>query len=955
MNSVSVSRISSANLQSPQMDFRENVQQPQLPPPKPQQDIFTTSVSKIKDSATAKYGLTAIAAAALVAVPTAYVASKKGAKKAAGKFTDKVNALTNSIEGLKEQLRIVSEKVVVNKEGEQLVLSKQAQLTTTLLGLASASAISTFVDEKKDDLLSLGYTEEEILQAEKGAVSIIGDNTAMKTATVALNKATRIEEIAHKGFATSLHVNGEISGLLERTKGIEGRIGNIEDRLNNQTAAAALSTQADATMAKYLKPYYGLNLLSVYRAGEKIDESRSEEALSAVRNAAPMRLTRSATDTNIAIQRYREKYPMLSSVWAISSEYAPIKTGGLGEVPVDIQDNFTKLGIDIPQFIPMYLKQNTSEFIQKAPGEYSYRYGNAEFKLDKMAEVVVPAYRNGKSTNEKVEFYVAELPITGCNTKKQLIFVKNDTYFNEGMYDCTLKAEEPEKFILMNKAIYQLAKYKVNQALSPKDKPWHNGVANLSVTNPVVFENLKAPGSMMLNDWQAGGMAGLCRYRAPMEWNYNELQKPTYEALRDMPLLSIGHNPVYHGSSSSVEGDEHFKARIAENMINTLFDHHAIAIAENAHSGVEKGAWLCNTVLLDRENQWNKQFNSLFMCVSLSDWFVPVSRNYAKEIISDPSKSGILNEYLKQRELVGMIPNTIGGIVNGTDKCKHSMAAKSQNNFVDGLVLKTYDENTPKADVMKLRKENKAEFYKKYIKPLLIDGNLKNAPEIVAPEVGDMKMSEEAFVEAPFIAFAHRLAGQKGTYIMKGAIFKLFDNWDSLPFKDKPKPYFFVGGPVSEACEVEHLKDLKNPNYGINVQDRVNHVLATKGNAPNPAIMSVAQFFCGPSIFEPCGLFQGESFAKGTPVITTSTGGLVDTVVDGKTGFMASEINEESYYQAMVRALDTYYNKPEEYEQMIMNCLNVDFSWAQKGKKGSIYEYTDKLGLKRDKLPDIAG
>ena len=73
-----------------------------------------------------------------------------------------------------------------------------------------------------------------------------------------------------------------------------------------------------------------------------------------------------------------------------------------------------------------------------------------------------------------------------------------------------------------------------------------------------------------------------------------------------------------------------------------------------------------------------------------------------------------------------------------------------------------------------------------------------------------------------------------------------------------------------------------------------------------------------------------------------------EAVVDGKTGFMASEINEESYYQAMVRALDTYYNKPEEYEQMIMNCLNVDFSWAQKGKKGSIYEYTDKLGLKRE-------
>jgi len=34
--------------------------------------------------------------------------------------------------------------------------------------------------------------------------------------------------------------------------------------------------------------------------------------------------------------------------------------------------------------------------------------------------------------------------------------------------------------------------------------------------------------------------------------------------------------------------------------------------------------------------------------------------------------------------------------------------------------------------------------------------------------------------------------------------------------------------------------------------------------------------------------------------------------------------------------------------------LNIDFSWARAGKEGPIYEYTDKLGFNRKKLPDIA-
>ena len=146
---------------------------------------------------------------------------------------------------------------------------------------------------------------------------------------------------------------------------------------------------------------------------------------------------------------------------------------------------------------------------------------------------------------------------------------------------------------------------------------------------------------------------------------------------------------------------------------------------------------------------------------------------------------------------------------------------------------------------------------------------------------------------------------------------------------------------------------MKNGDYGKN-KERLNHVLALKGNMPNPAIMAASTFFCAPSTYEPCGLTQGECFAKGTPVITTDVGGFHDTIIDGKTGFLAPHVSEESFYNKLVEALKMYYERPEDYKKMVQNDLEIDFSWVQKDKQGPIFEYTDKLGFDRKDLPDIA-
>ena len=39
---------------------------------------------------------------------------------------------------------------------------------------------------------------------------------------------------------------------------------------------------------------------------------------------------------------------------------------------------------------------------------------------------------------------------------------------------------------------------------------------------------------------------------------------------------------------------------------------------------------------------------------------------------------------------------------------------------------------------------------------------------------------------------------------------------------------------------------------------------------------------------------------------------------------------------------------------MIKDSIAEDFSWIQKGKQGSTFEYLDIFGINKDDLPDVA-
>ncbi|KAF4366493.1 hypothetical protein F8388_003731 [Cannabis sativa] len=102
-----------------------------------------------------------------------------------------------------------------------------------------------------------------------------------------------------------------------------------------------------------------------------------------------------------------------------------------------------------------------------------------------------------------------------------------------------------------------------------------------------------------------------------------------------------------------------------------------------------------------------------------------------------------------------------------------------------------------------------------------------------------------------------------------------------------------------------------------------------------------ADFILVPSRFEPCGLIQLHAMRYGTVPIVASTGGLVDTVKEGFTGFQMGAFNVEcdevdpadvqSVAKNVIRALATYGTST--LTEMIKNCMAQDLSWKGPAKK----------------------
>ena len=98
------------------------------------------------------------------------------------------------------------------------------------------------------------------------------------------------------------------------------------------------------------------------------------------------------------------------------------------------------------------------------------------------------------------------------------------------------------------------------------------------------------------------------------------------------------------------------------------------------------------------------------------------------------------------------------------------------------------------------------------------------------------------------------------------------------------------------------------------------------------AIEAGADLFLMPSRYEPCGLNQMYSQRYGTPPVARATGGLVDTVTDGVTGFLFAEAERAALVAAVRRALAAYADAAR-WSSIQRAGMARDFSWSAAARR----------------------
>lgn len=193
------------------------------------------------------------------------------------------------------------------------------------------------------------------------------------------------------------------------------------------------------------------------------------------------------------------------------------------------------------------------------------------------------------------------------------------------------------------------------------------------------------------------------------------------------------------------------------------------------------------------------------------------------------------------------------------------------------------------------------------------------------------------FTNTPLVSCVTRLTKQKAPHLIKSAIHYTLS---------KNGSFVLLGAANDPETQQEfnHLKDYYKDNprlyIGLYFDESLAHLIYAASDA-----------FIIPSLFEPCGLTQMIAMRYGAVPIARKTGGLADTVLDvddpnipseEKTGFSFETADEGGVHYALERVFKTFYHEPKQWESLIKNCLNKDFSW----KKSAIsYQKVYQLAL----------
>ena len=316
--------------------------------------------------------------------------------------------------------------------------------------------------------------------------------------------------------------------------------------------------------------------------------------------------------------------------------------------------------------------------------------------------------------------------------------------------------------------------------------------------------------------------------------------------------------------------------------------YHNIRTIMTIHNLKFQGAWDVATIQAITELpdkcftpnnlEQNQSANYLKGGIVYADAVTTVSNTYAEEI-KTPFYGEGLDALMRKRA------KNLRGIVNGIDYDEYNPAS-------DKLIVKNYDAS----DFRKEKIKNKTSLQKEL--GLAVDS------------------------KAMMLGIVSRLTDQKGFDLIASVMDELCQDNIQLA----------ILGTGEE--QYENMFRHFAWKYGDKVSANIYY-----SEGLSHRIYASCDAFLMPSLFEPCGLSQLMSLRYGTVPIVRETGGLKDTVEPYNefekvgTGFSFANYNAHEMRDTIRNAQNIYYNKKREWNKIIDQGMNKDFSWKNSAKQ----------------------
>jgi len=162
--------------------------------------------------------------------------------------------------------------------------------------------------------------------------------------------------------------------------------------------------------------------------------------------------------------------------------------------------------------------------------------------------------------------------------------------------------------------------------------------------------------------------------------------------------------------------------------------------------------------------------------------------------------------------------------------------------------------------------------------------------------------------DRPTFCFIGRMANQKGLDILIKAINRISHLGINV----------IILGSGSSKIQASVLKEAQKFSW-VKTEVVYNEELAHK-------IYAGSDFIIIPSRYEPCGLIQMIAMKYGTLPIASDTGGLRDSILNGKNGFLFKKGKSMRLKKMIEHALNRMKDK-EKFKKMVKYAMKTDFSW----------------------------